>query len=149
MKAKKESSEENRYIDELLEKASKNSKVEIPDEIINDEINRMLGEFSQNLKMQGIDFEQYLKLTNLTDEKIKEDMKPEATKRVQYRLLLDAIIKEEKIEIEEHEVEEEGKKLAARYNMPYEEFLSAFGGLEMIKYDRKIKKAIEILKENN
>jgi len=136
-------------MDAILEAASKNSKVEIPEEMIKDETNRMIGEFSEQLKMQGIEFSQYLQMVNITEDKIREDMKPEAEKRVNYRLLLDEIAKAENIEINDEEAKAEAKVLAEKYGMKEDELLKAFGGLEMIKYDLRYRKTIELLKENN
>jgi trigger factor len=146
---RKEQAEENVYIDALLEAAAKESKVEIPEEIISDEVHRMMDQFGQQLSMQGINMEQYMQMTGVTHEKMHEDMNPEAKKRVHYRLLLDAIAEKEKIEATDKEAEKQAEELATNYQMEKEQFLSMFGGLDMIKYDIKVKKTMEFLKENN
>ena len=76
-------------------------------------------------------------------------MKEEATKRVSSRLLLEEITKEEKIEITEEEAKKEAEDLASKYQMETEEFIKLFGGIEMVKYDLAMRKAIEVLKNNN
>ena len=110
----------------------------------------MYKQFTERLKMQGIDEELYFTYAGVTKEKVKEDMKKEAEARVKYRYLLEAIVKEEKIEIADKEAQEELKKMADTYKMTEEELLKEFNdSLEVLKYDLAMRKAIEVLKENN
>ncbi len=86
----------------------------------------------------------------LSEEKVKEDMKKEAETRVKYRYLLEAIVKAEKIEISEKDAKAELKKMAEDYKMTEEDLLKEFNNsLEVLKYDLAMRKAIEVLKENN
>ena len=144
--ARKEMESENKYFDDLLEAAAKNTKVDIPDAMINDELDRMLKEYEQNLKMQGISLEQFYQFTSSNEEALKDQMREEANKRVTYRLMLEEIAKEEKIEITDKEAKEEVKKLSEKYQMKEEEFLMNFGGLDLVKYDLKMRKAMDVLK---
>ena len=146
IKARKEMDSENKYIDELLKAAIKNMKVEVPDVMVNEEVDRMLGQYEENLKMQGLTLEQFYQFTNSDESALKEQMKEEALNRVKSRLLLEEIAKVEKIEVSDSEADEEAKKLAEKYGMKVDEFLAAFGGIDMIKYDSKMRQAIEILK---
>lgn len=147
IKAQKEYDAENKYIDDLLEKASGNMTIELDEEIVDAEVERMYKDFVERLKMQGIEEELYFTYTGITKEKVKEDMKKEADKRVRYRYLLEAIIKEEKIEVSEDTAKEELKKMAEKYNMTEEDLLKEFNGsLEVFKYDQAMRKAIEVLK---
>jgi len=146
IKAKKDAEADNKYIDELLEKASKNVEVDIPDVMINEEQDRILKQYEENLKMQGLTLEQFYQFTNSDEAALKEQMKDEATKRVTYRLMLEEIVKQEKIEITDDKANEEAEILATRYQMPKDEFLKAFGGIEMIKYDLQMRGAIDVLK---
>ena len=143
----KESQAENKYYDELLEAAAKNVEVEIPEAMISEELDRMVGQYSDHLKMQGITLEQFYKLTNSDEAALKDQMRPEAIKRITYRLMLEEIAKKEKIEIDDKEAQEEAKKLAEKYQMKEDEFLSAFGGIDIVKYDMRMRKAMEILKK--
>ncbi len=145
IKAQKEKEAEDKWLDALLEEAFKNATVDIPEVMITDEQNRMVKEYGQNLQMQGITLEQFYQFTNLTEDKLKEEYKEQATKRVSYRLLLDAIIKAEKIEATDKEVDKELEELAKNYNMTKEDFINNFGD-EMIKYEVKIRKAFDLLK---
>ncbi|MFA5602525.1 MAG: trigger factor [Bacilli bacterium] len=147
IKAKKEVSNENVYIDNLLKEVATNTKVEIPEEITEEEIKRMIGQFSEQLKLQGMGLDQYYQMTNTKEEDIKKHMKPEAENRVKYRLILEKIAELEDIKITDKDAQKEADKLAERYQMETEEFLKMFGGIEMIKYDLKMRKAMETLKE--
>lgn len=144
--ARKEMEAENKYIDDLLKEAIKNMKVEVPDVMVSDETDRMLRQYEDNLKMQGLTLEQFYQFTNSDEASLKDQMKEEALNRVKSRLLLEEIAIVEKLEISDKEANEEAEKLAEKYGMKKDEFLAAFGGLEMVKYDSKMRKAIEILK---
>ena len=145
--AQKEMEAENKYLDELLEAAAKDVKVEIPEAMINEELDRMVAQYADHLKMQGISIEQFYQFTNSDEQALKDQMRPEAIKRITYRLMLEEIAKEEKIEIDDKEAKEEAKKLAEKYQMKEDEFLSAFGGLDIVKYDMRMRRAMEILKK--
>lgn len=146
IKARRDADAENKYIDELLEAAAKNVEVDIPDVMISEEQDRILRQYEENLKMQGLTLEQFYQFTNSDETALKEQMKDEATKRVTYRLMLEVIAKAEKIEITDEKANEEAETLAKRYQMPVDEFLKAFGGIEMIKYDLEMRGAIDVLK---
>lgn len=147
IKARKEVEAENKYIDDLLEAASKNVEVEIPASMIDEEAHRMVHQYEDNLKMQGLTLEQFFQYTNSDEEALKEQMKEEANKRVLYRLMLEAIAKAEKIEVSEADALKEADTLALKYQMEKDKFLEMFGGLVMIKYDMQMRQAIELLKK--
>ena len=149
IKTRKEYDNENKYVDALLDKAVENMEVEVPEEMIQDETDRMINRYEQTLSMQGIKLDDFYKMTNSTEENLREKMHDEALKIVKQRLLLEAIVKEESLNVSDEEAEHEAEHLAGHYNMTKEDFLKEFGGLEMVKYDTLVKKAIEILKEND
>ena len=124
-------------------------EVEVPEEMIYDETDRMINRYEQTLSMQGIKLDDFYKMTNSKEEDLREKMHDEALKIVKQRLLLEAIVKEESLNVSDEEAEREAEHLAGHYNMTKEDFLKEFGGLEMVKYDTLVKKAIEILKEND
>lgn len=137
---------EDKYIDELLTALDNSSEIEsIPDEFINNEADRMYDQVSQNISMQGITMEQYLKLLNKTESEVKDTFKEEATKRVKSRMLLEEIVNVEDIKATEEEVTERVQNLAEMYKMTKEEITKYFGGTEMLEYDVQMKKAIELL----
>lgn len=146
IKVRKDSEAENKYIDELLDAAGKNVKVEIPDVMIQEELNRMVKQYEETLRMQGLSLEQFYQFTNSDESKLRDQMKEEATKRITYRLMLEEIAKVENIEISDADAKKEAKEMASKYQMKEDEFLNAFGGLDMMKYDMKMRKAIEVLK---
>ena len=146
LKTRKEADAENKYIDELLEAAAKNVEVSIPDAMIKDEQDRMIKQYEQNLQMQGLSLEQFFKFTNSDEQALRDQMKEEATKRVTFRLMLEEIIVEEKIVISDEETDKEAVELSKKYQMEKDEFLKQFGGIEMIKYDLEMRKAIDVLK---
>ena len=143
----KEKEADSKYIDDLLEAASKNVEVDIPHVMIHDEIDRMIKQYEENLKMQGITLKQFFQFTNSDEQSLKDQMHEEAEKRVLYRLMLEEIAKSEKIEFSDKEVEEEAQKLADKYKMKKDEFLKLFGGTEMVKYDMTMRQAMETLKK--
>ena len=149
IKTHKEHHAEDHFINNLLDKAVENMEVDIPEVMVNDELNRMLKQYEENLKMQGLTLEMFYQFTNSDEAALKDQMREEASKRVSSRLLLEAIKDAEKIEVTEEETEKEAEELAKKYNMDKEEFLKLFGGLEMVKYDLEMRKAIDVLKDNN
>lgn len=149
IKAQKEADAENKYIDDLLSEAANNMTIELDEEIIDAEVERMYSQFVERLKMQGVNEELYYAYANTTKDKVKNDMQKEAEARVKYRYLLEAIAKEEKIEVSDKDAKEELKNMAEKYKMTEEELLKEFGSLEVVKYDLSMRKAIELLQESN
>ncbi len=147
--AQKEVNVENKFVEELLLKAAETTEVEIPEAMINDELDRMIKQYAQNLQMQGLSLEQFYQFTNSNEDALKDQMREEADKRVKSRLMLEEIIAVEKIVITDEEAEAEAEELAKKYQMEKEAFLNAFGGLDMIKYDLEMRKTVNLLKENN
>jgi len=146
IKVRKDVDADNKYIDDLLEAAAKEVEVEIPHNMIHDEIHRMIHNYEEHLKMQGLTLEQFYQFTNSDQEALEAQMHDEAEKRVKYRLMLEEIAKVEKIEITEEKAMEEASNLASKYGMNKDEFLNAFGGIDMIKYDLTMRAVIDILK---
>ena len=149
LKAHKETDAENKYVDELLDKIAENTEVSIPDEMVDEEVHRLMERFEQQLKMQGVSLDLYYQFTKSTHEDLHKQMEPEAYKNVLYRLILEKIVSLEKIEVTLEEAEEEASKLAAKYGMDKEKFKEEFGGIDMIMYDLEIRKVFDKLKEYN
>ena len=147
LEAKKDYELENKYVDDLLEAVAKNTEVELPEELIEEEAHRMVHQYEENLKMQGITLDMFYQFTNSNEEALKTQMKPEAEKRVKYRFMLEEIVNLEKIEVSDEEANKEVEELAAKYQMSTEDFLKEIGGLEMIKYDIEMQKVLEVIKK--
>lgn len=149
LQANKDMEAENKYIDALLSEITKHVDVDIPEEMVEDEIHHMIHKFEEQLKMQGLSLEMYYQFTQSDEKALHDQMEKEAYEHILYRLTLEEILKLEKIEVSDQEVEEEIKSLAEKYSMKEEELLKALGSKEMIKYDLEMRKVIEVLKEAN
>ncbi|WP_456273844.1 trigger factor [Bacillus sp. AK031] len=135
--------------DTLVEKASENAEMEIPDAMVDTEVDRMMQEFEQRLQMQGMNLELYFQFSGQKEEDLRGQMKEDAAKRVRTNLTLEAIAEAENLEVSDEEAEEEVAKLAEQYNMAAENIKQALGGLDNLKTDLKIRKAVEILVDNS
>lgn len=149
IKANKEMDAENEYLDKLLEEIGKNVEVDIPEEMVDDEVDNMIHKFSHQLQMQGLNLDMYFKFTNSDEQALRDQMEKDAYQHVLYRLMLEEIVKLEKIEITDKDIDEEIKNVTEKYHMTEEEFLKQFGGREMLRYDLQMRKVIETLKEAN
>ena len=149
IKAQKEMDAENKYVDDLFEAVAKNVEVDIPEEMVEEEVNRLMGRFEEQMKMQGISLELYYQFTGSDEAALKSQMEKEAYKNVLYRLMLEEVMNQEKIEVTEEKVEKEVEELATKYQMDKEDFLREFGGKEMIQYDLEMRRVVELLKEYN
>lgn len=147
--ARKNNELDNKFISNVLEEISKETTIEINDEIIESELNQMLDQYREKLKMQGITLEQYLEFTKSSIEEMKKTLREEAKKNVLYRYIIEEIKKLENITVTEKEVNEEADRLALLYKTTVEELKKAFGSLDIIKYDLEMKKTLEFLKDNN
>ena len=149
IKAQKEMDVENKYIDTLLEEVSKNVEVDIPEQLVREEVERLMHRFEEQMRMQGISLDVYYQFTKTTEEDLKNQVEKEAYQNVLYRMMLEEIMTLEKIEVSEEDAEKEATSLAEKYQIEKEEFLKQFGGIEMIKYDLEMRKTIDLLKELN
>lgn len=137
---------ENKFIDDLFEALLKETSVDVPHELVHEELDRMVRDYEERLKMQGITLEQFYKFTNSSEEKLKEQMHEEAEKRIKLRFAIDEIIALEKIDATDEEALKDAEEKALKHQMDKDEYIKAFGGLEMLKYDIKVQKVIDILK---
>ena len=133
--------------DEAIAKIIEDSKMDIPDAMVDTQVNRMVEDFAQRLQQQGLSVEQYFQYTGMTADKIMDEMKPEAVKRIQSRLVLEAVVKAENIETSEEDFEAELKKMAETYKMELDQIKEFMGDYEkkQIKEDLAIQKAIEVI----
>lgn len=136
--------------EQLIEKASENVEVEIPDAMVETELDQMLNEFEQRLQMQGMTLEMYSQFAGQDENALKEQMREDAAKRVKTSLTLEAIADAENLEASEEDVKEELDKMAGMYGVPSEQLVQILGGnTETIKQDLKIRKAIDLLVEES
>lgn len=147
IKARKEQENEDKYINALLEEISKNTEIDIPDVMVDEEAHRMVHQFADHIAMQGISIKEFYKLTNSTEEDLKAQYKEEALKRVKNRLIIEEIIKVEKIEVSDKEIDAKVDEIAKKYNMTKEEVIKNYGGnTDYIKYDLEVNKVFDIIK---
>lgn len=133
----------------VIEAIVKDSEMDIPEKMIEAQAQQMLEEFAQNIAMQGISFEQYLQFTGATVEQLREQVTPQAKARVESSLVLEAIVKAEKIEATDEEFDEEVKKMAERYQMEGDKIneLLSDDDKNNIKADICAKKAAKLVVE--
>ena len=144
----KENEADAKLREELVTKAAENAEIDIPQAMIDTELDRMMKEFEQHLQMQGMNLELYFQFSGQDETALKEQMKEDAEKRVKSNLTLEAIAKAEDLQVTDEEVEEELSKMAEAYNMPVENIKQAIGSTEGMKEDLKVRKAIDFLVEN-
>ena len=149
IKHRKEHQIDDEFVDKLLEKASENMKVEINEEIIEDEVHRMIEQYARQLQMQGMNIDDYYKMTGTKEEDLHKMMAPEAEKRVKYRYLIEGVAELENLKFTEEEIKARAEEMAKQYNVSVEELVKAYGSMDVIEYDLKMHKALEIIKESN
>lgn len=145
----KEHQVDDEFLDKCLEKAAANMKVELNPEIIDEEVHRMIDQYAEQLKMQGMNIDEFYKMTGTKEEDLHKQMAPEAEKRVKYRYLLEEIAEVEKLDFTEKEVKDRAEEVAKSYGISVDELIKAYGSMDIVKYDMKMHKALEIIKENN
>ena len=131
-----------------VEEVAKNTEVDIPSGMIDNEIEAMIRDMEQQLAYQGINLEQYLKIMNKTRKEIEDNYREQAEKNVKSRLVLEAIIKEEKIEASQEEVDEKIKEMATSYGRKEEELRKNEALVEYLRNSVKTEKAIELIVKN-
>ena len=134
----------------VIEAIVKDSEMEIPDAMLATQQKQMVDEFAQRIQMQGLSLEQYFQFTGATYEQMIEQVKPQAEKRIQSRLVLEAIVKAENIVASDEDLEEELKAMAEAYQMEVEKVkeLLPEKSVAQIKEDIAVRKAAEFAVEN-
>ena len=133
--------------DKVVAKVIENATMEIPDQMVEEQVNGMVNDYARRLESQGISFKQYVEITGMTAEKIGEQMKPQAIKRIQTRLVLEVVVKAENIQADDAAVEEQFDKMAEDFKMDKEQIKGMFGEEQMaqLKEDLAVQKAIDFL----
>ena len=149
IKTRKESENENKFMDDLYKAIVASSKVEDSDALLEQEQGLMLQEVEQNLQRQGLNFEVYQQFTGKSKDDIKEDIKPQAEERVKLNAILAAIIEEEKLAVSDEELETELKTIAEYYQKELDEVKKIFeGNMSRIENDLLTRKAVDLVKDN-
>lgn len=131
----------------LVDLAVENAQMDIPDAMVEEQVQQMTEEFAQRLSYQGLSMEQYLQFSGMDAQKFADDMKPQAVKRIETRLVLEAIVKAENIEASEEDYKAEIEKMAAMYQMEAEQFEKIIQGpqKDQIMDDIAVQKAVDFL----
>ena len=133
--------------DAAEDKAIENAQMDIPEAMLQTQCRQMLDDFSRRMQSQGLSMDQYFQFTGMTAEKMMEDMKPQALKRIQTRLVLEKVAEVENIQPTEEEVNEEISKMAEAYKMEADKLKELLGEreLEQMKKDMAVQKAVTVI----
>ena len=134
---------ENHVVDKVVE----NAQMDIPEPMIDSQVNNMVNDYARRMQSQGLSLEQYMQFTGMTIETLKEQMKPQAVKRIQTRLVLEAIVKAENITVSDEAVEKEIADMAESYKMEVAQIKEYMGenGIEQMKEDLAVQQAVDLL----
>ena len=133
--------------DAAVDKAIENAQMDIPEAMLQTQCRQMLDDFSRRMQSQGLSMDQYFQFTGMTADKMMEDMKPQALKRIQTRLVLEKVAEVENIQPTEEEVNEEISKMAEAYKMEADKLKELLGEreLEQMKKDMAVQKAVTLV----
>ena len=133
--------------DAVVDKVIENAKMDIPEAMIETQTNQLLDDFARRMQQQGLDMEQYMQLTGSNVEALREQMKPQAVKRIQSRLVLEKIAEVEDIKVPEAKVEEEIIKMAEMYKMEADKLKDLMGDYEkeQMKKDMAVQEAVTFI----
>ena len=144
---KKEAAAKREKENAAVAKAVENAQMEIPEAMIQEQVRRMVEDFARRIESQGITMTQYMQFTGMDQAKMEEQMKPEALKRIQNSLVLEAVAKAENIQISDERLDEEIAKMAESYKMEADKLKELMGDYEkeQMKNDLAIQEAVELI----
>ncbi len=145
--ARKENEAKGEYEEKVIDAIIADAKMEIPEPMIDLQVRQMADDFARRIQSQGLSVEQYFQFTGLTPDKLMEQMRPQALKRIQSRLVLEAIAKAENIEVSDLDVDAEIEKMAGMYQMEVDKLkeLVSDKEKEAMKADIAVSKAAEFV----
>ena len=138
--------QEDAAVDAIIESA----KMDLPEAMVDTQARQMLDEFAQRMQQQGLTLDQYMQFTGMTADKMMDELRPQAEKRIKTRLVLEAIAKAENIEITDEKLDEEIAKMAEAYQMEADKLKSFMGDKEkeQMKQDMAVQEAITFVVDN-
>ena len=147
IKARKESEGKAKKEDQAVEQAIENAEMDIPQPMIDLQVRQMADDFARRIQQQGLTVEQYFQFTGLTQEKMMEEFEPQAVKRIKTRLVLEAIVKAENIEVSDERLDEEIQKMADAYQMEFDKLKEYMGEAEaaQMKEDIAVQEAVTLI----
>ena len=147
IKDRKESEGKAKKEDQAVEQAIENAEMDIPQPMIDLQVRQMADDFARRIQQQGLTVEQYFQFTGLTQEKMMEEFEPQAVKRIKTRLVLEAIVKAENIEVSDERLDEEIQKMADAYQMEFDKLKEYMGEAEaaQMKEDIAVQEAVTLI----
>ena len=144
---KREKDAKNAKEDAVIDAIIADAKMDIPDAMVETQQRQMIQEFAQNIQMQGLSIEQYFQFTGLTADKMMDQVKPQAEKRIKSRLVLEAVVKAENIAATDEDFDKEVERMAEMYQMEVDKVKETLGeeGKKQIMEDLAISKAVEFV----
>lgn len=139
---------ENVEKEEAINKATENTTIDIPQAMIDTELDRMVQEFGQRIQQQGLDLQTYFQISGQDESQLREQMKDDAEQRVKTNLTLSAIADEENIEVTDEDIDKELEKMSSQFNISVEDIKQTLGNTDIIKNDVRIQKVINLLRDN-
>ncbi|PTI33138.1 trigger factor [Staphylococcus warneri] len=139
---------ENTEKEEAIKKATDNATIDIPQAMIDTELDRMVQEFGQRIQQQGLDLQTYFQISGQDESQLREQMKDDAEQRVKTNLTLTAIADAENIEVSDEDIDKELEKMSEQFNISVEDIKNTLGNTDIVKNDVRIKKVIDLLKDN-
>ena len=122
----------------VVAKVVENAEVELPEPMIESQLDNMYYDYAMRLQQQGIPMDQYLKITGLTADKIREQMKPSAEKNLKNSLVIEAVMNKENVTVSDERLEEEFKKVTDQYKMKYEDLMKSVSDKEKEDMRRQV-----------
>ncbi|MCW9139596.1 trigger factor [Staphylococcus sp. SUC_1.2] len=139
---------ENVEKEEAINKATENTTIDIPQAMIDTELDRMVQEFGQRIQQQGLDLQTYFQISGQDESQLREQMKDDAEQRVKTNLTLSAIADEENIKVTDEDIDKELEKMSSQFNISVEDIKQTLGNTDIIKNDVRIQKVIDLLRDN-
>ncbi|MGY0756256.1 trigger factor [Staphylococcus haemolyticus] len=139
---------ENVEKEEAINKATDNATIDIPQAMIDTELDRMVQEFGQRIQQQGLDLQTYFQISGQDESQLREQMKDDAEQRIKTNLTLSAIADKENIEATDEDIDKELEKMSKQFNISVEDIKNTLGNTDIIKNDVRIQKVIDLLRDN-
>ena len=140
---------ENTEKEEAINKATENTTIDIPEAMVNTELDRMIQEFGQRIQQQGLDLQTYYQISGQNEDQLREQMKDDAEQRVKTNLTLTAIADAENVEVSDEDIDKELEKMSEQFNISVEDIKSTLGNTDIVKNDVRIKKVIDLLRDKD
>ncbi|WP_301402799.1 trigger factor [Staphylococcus haemolyticus] len=139
---------ENVEKEEAINKATDNATIDIPQAMIDTELDRMVQEFGQRIQQQGLDLQTYFQISGQDESQLREQMKDDAEQRIKTNLTLSVIADKENIEATDEDIDKELEKMSKQFNISVEDIKNTLGNTDIIKNDVRIQKVIDLLRDN-